>query len=161
MRNQEHYADPTAAKAVAAATRYEKAVKVELDEGAVLPIRAHRTDAGLDLFTPSAFTIWPHERYTVDTGVHVELPKKTVGYIRSKSGLLSKLGILTDGVIDEGYSGSIRVTLINTSDVKVQFKACQKIAQLVIQPVLYSEVEVIRKVTGGDRGTNGFGSTGA
>lgn len=136
-------------------------MRVKLDPGAIAPTRAHDTDAGLDLYTRERFCVFPHDRYFVDTGVHIKLPPKTVGYIRSKSGLLRYKGIITDGVIDEGYSGPIGVTLINTSEQRVIFHKGDKIAQLVIQPVLYPSVKVVEDLEiESDRGDNGFGSTG-
>lgn len=136
-------------------------MRVKLDFGAIAPTRAHDTDAGLDLYTRERFCIFPNDRYFVDTGVHIKLPPKTVGYIRSKSGLLRYKGVLTDGVIDEGYSGSIGVTLINTGDQRVIFHKGDKIAQLVIQSVLYPSVKIVEDLgIESDRGDDGFGSTG-
>ena len=96
-------------------------MKVVLDEGAFMPTRAHDNDAGLDLYAREDTIVCAKESATFDTGVHVELPPDTVGFIKSKSGLYMKHGITSDGVIDEGYTGSIVVKLINHSgrDYKV------------------------------------------
>ena len=134
-------------------------MKIKLDERAIAPQRAHETDAGLDLFTPENFVIFPNERKVVNTGVHVQLPKDTVGYIKSKSGLMAK-GILTDGTIDEGYTGAIGVVLFNFSETTRVFEKGTKIAQLVVQPVKYPGMVIVDKLEETDRGDGGFGSTG-
>ena len=91
-------------------------MNIKLDVGSYMPTRAHRKDAGLDLYSPIDTWIEPHNECEIDTGVHLELPKGTVGLVRSKSGLLFKYGILTDGTIDEGYTGSIKIKLFNMRD---------------------------------------------
>lgn len=135
-------------------------MNVQLDEGAYIPVRFHKQDAGADLFTPYSFILRAGDRKVIDTGVHIELPKNCAGFIKSKSGLMVNDGILTDGLIDEGYGGSIRVCLFNHSRAHKQFKAGQKIGQLVIVRVEYPEFEQVAKVEAGQRGNNGFGSTG-
>ena len=139
-----------------------KLVRVKLDPGAKLPIRAHPTDAGLDLFSRESVTIWGGKSYSFDTGVHIEFPKGYYGKIESKSGLNVNHGIVScGGVIDEGYTGSIKVKLYNLSDFSYHFKVGDKIAQLIIQSY-YAEdgFEVVEELEETDRGENGFGSTG-
>lgn len=136
-------------------------MKIMLDEGAYLPERAHDDDAGLDLRTPIAFSVPAHGSYSIDTGVHIELPKLTAGIIEAKSGLNVKHNIITFGVIDSGYVGSIVVKLYNLGDTDVVFSAGQKIAQLVIYPIINPNLEVVGSLTNTERGNNGFGSTGA
>ena len=136
-------------------------MKIMLDEGAYLPERAHDDDAGLDLRTPIAFSVPAHGSYSIDTGVHIELPKLTAGIIEAKSGLNVKHNIITFGVIDSGYVGSIVVKLYNLGDTDVVFSAGQKIAQLVIYPIINPNLEVVGSLTNTVRGNNGFGSTGA
>lgn len=135
-------------------------MKIKLDKYGIAPQRAHGTDAGLDLYTPEAFTIKAHGETIVSTGVHVELPRNTVGYIRSKSGLMANFGIVTDGTIDEGYTGEISVIMFNLSDLDYKFKKGDKIAQLVVQPVLYPGMIIVEELEETERGDNGFGSTG-
>lgn len=69
-------------------------------------------------------------------------------------------GILTDGTIDEGYTGEICVVLFNLSNNPRFFLRGEKIAQLVVQPVIYPEIEIVDELASTDRGANGFGSTG-
>lgn len=77
---------------------------VRLDPGAYLPQRAHDTDAGLDLRTPVDAYVRAGGSTVIDTGVHIQLPPGTVGMLKSKSGLNVKDGIVSEGVIDEGYA---------------------------------------------------------
>lgn len=135
-------------------------LRVRLDEGAYLPQRAHDTDAGLDLRTPHDVLVMPGVGAVIDTGVHIQLPPGTVGMLKSKSGLNVKDGIVSEGVIDEGYTGSITVKLYNHGTEAKQFSRGDKITQLVVLPVLYVRVEQAEELDGGDRGNNGFGSTG-
>ena len=136
-------------------------MKIMLDEGAYCPERAHDADAGLDLRTPIAFCVPAHGSYSVNTGVHIELPPLTAGIIEAKSGLNVNFNIITTGVIDVGYTGSITVKLYNLGDTDVVFSAGQKIAQLVIYPIFKPAIEVVDKLADTERGNNGFGSTGA
>jgi dUTP pyrophosphatase len=124
-----------------------------------LPDRAHPTDAGADLFAPHDVTVPARGSAVVDTGVHVELPPGTVGMVKSKSGLNVKHGIVSDGVIDEGYSGSVVVKLYNHGDEPVTLARGSKISQLVVLPVLYPEIVQADEIGGGPRGDAGFGST--
>lgn len=135
-------------------------LRVRLDEGAYLPQRAHATDAGLDLRTPVDVYVRAGGSTVIDTGVHIQLPPGTVGMIKSKSGLNVKDGIVSEGVIDEGYTGSVTAKLYNHGTEAKQFSRGDKITQLVVLPVLYVSVEQVDKLDGGDRGNNGFGSTG-
>ena len=136
-------------------------MRVKLDEGAFEPIRAHKTDAGLDLRTPIEFTIRPHDSYVIDTGVHIELPKGTYGQLFSKSGLNVKHSIVSlGGTVDEGYTGSIVVKLYNESDKEYHFDAGDKVVQLVIMNYLTPDIEYVDRLDDTERGDKGFGSTG-
>ena len=149
-------------------------MKIVLDEGAKVS-RAHEFDAGLDLYAPKTTTI-PGSKYTapaynygygcvgvgqrqIDTGVHVEIPEGYVGFIKSRSSLMSA-GLLTDGTIDSHYTGSIKVKLFNTSPKDYKINAGEKIAQLVIVPCLLPDLEFVDHLEETDRGDGGFGSTG-
>lgn len=135
-------------------------MRVQLDENAFAPERAHSTDAGMDLKTPDDFTLFPRDSIVVDTGVHVQLPKNTCGMLVSKSGLNVNRDITSTGLIDEGYTGSIKVKLYNHGSQYQKFKAGDKITQLVVLPVEYVDIEFVDEIDGGERGDNGFGSTG-
>lgn len=131
-----------------------------LDEGAFKPEYAHTEDAGMDLRTPIPFSVLPHSSYTVDTGIHVQLPQGTAGMLVSKSGLNVRHGITSTGLIDEGYTGSIRVKLYNHSERPYQFQTGDKVSQLVIIPVSHETLKKVQKFRKTSRGNNGFGSTG-
>ena len=139
---------------------WEPTLRVRLDEGAYLPQRAYETDAGLDLRTPVDAYVRAGSSTVIDTGVHIQLPPGTVGMLKSKSGLNVKDGIVSEGVIDEGYTGTIMVKLYNHGAEAKQFSRGDKITQLVVLPVLYPRVEQAEEIQGGDRGDDGFGSTG-
>lgn len=100
------------------------------------------------------------ESAVFDTGVHVELPEGTAGFLKSKSGLNTKHGITSEGVIDVGYTGSIVAKLYNHSGMDYKVNAGDKITQLVIVPILTPEIKMVKSLGETDRGNNGFGSTG-
>lgn len=138
----------------------ESIIPVQLDEGAYMPERAHELDAGLDLRSPIDKRVPKRGSAIIDTGVHIELPVNTAGILMSKSGLNVKFAITNEGVIDCGYNGSIVVKLYNDSKRNYKVKRGDKISQLLILPVLYLKPVQVNKIEGGERGNNGFGSTG-
>ena len=135
-------------------------MKIVLDEGAFMPTRAHEQDAGLDLYSREDTIVPAKESAIFDTGVHIELPPDTVGFIKSKSGLNVKHGITSDGVIDEGYTGSIRVKLYNNGGYDYRVCKGDKISQLVVLPIMKPTPEIARTLGITERGDNGFGSSG-
>ena len=88
-------------------------MKVTLDPGAILPTRAHELDVGFDLYSREDAIVYANDSKTFDTGVHVAIPKGYSGDIEPKSGLMDKYNITTDGTIDPGYTGAIKVKLFN------------------------------------------------
>lgn len=135
-------------------------MKVVLDKGAKMPTRAHSGDAGLDLYAREDAVVKAKGSYVFDIGVHIEIPYGATGFIKSKSGLNVNHGITSEGVIDYGYTGSIRVKLYNNSDTDYEVKTGDKISQLVILPVILAEVELTDSLEDTERGDGGFGSTG-
>lgn len=155
----------------------ENALKVMLDPGAKMPTRAHEADAGLDLYAPEDVKVpgcvWVANTAmkasvgavkvgtaVIDTGVHVEIPVGYVGMVKSKSGLNINENITSEGVIDSGYTGSIRVKLYNHGANVVEIKKGQKISQLVILPIITPVPVVVDSLDETERGNGGFGSTG-
>ena len=134
-------------------------MKIAVDIGADIPIRAHKTDAGLDLFATKGGVIFPFSRKSFDTGVHMAIPEGHVGLLTSKSGLMLR-GITSRGTIDSGYTGSIRAVLFNHSWKFIRIKPHQKITQLVILPIITPELDIVESLEETDRGSGGFGSTG-
>jgi dUTP pyrophosphatase len=146
-------------------------IKIKLDAGAKMPTRAHDWDAGLDIYSRETKTVPARGSADFDTGVHIELPiiplalgfglcVATVGMLKSKSGLNVKHGITSEGVIDVGYTGSIRVKLYNHSDCDYEVKEGDKISQLVIMPILTPNLIEVAELDAAERGDNGFGSSG-
>lgn len=135
-------------------------MEIMLDDGACMPSRSHRTDAGLDLRTPKVVTVPAYGSAIIDTGVHVALPRGCAGLLVSKSGLNVRHSITSTGLIDEEYTGSIVVKLYNHGGEDYEFKAGDKITQLVVIPVVCEPVEQVSCLIRTDRGDNGFGSTG-
>lgn len=135
-------------------------MKIKLDRGAFIPVRAHGTDAGADLRSPID-TVVPARGYRViDTGVHIQLPHGYVGMLKSKSGLNVRHGITSEGVIDEGYTGPIKVKLYNHGDEPYSIERYDKITQLVILPCEYVRFDLVDDLEDSERGDGGFGSTG-
>lgn len=135
-------------------------MKIKLDKGAFVPERAHSTDAGADLRSPIDTIVPARGSRVIDTGVHIQLPHGFVGMLKSKSGLNIKHGITSDGVIDEGYTGPIKVKLYNHSDVHRAIERGDKITQLVILPCEYVKFDLVDYLDDSERGGDGFGSTG-
>lgn len=135
-------------------------LRIMLDAGAVTPERAHTDDAGLDLFALNAAYIAPHSWETVDTGVHVEIPRGFVGMLTSKSGLMRQHGITCRGTIDSGYTGTIQAIMFNHSDKAYKVEKGSKVTQLVVFPMVIPELMEVDEMEETERGANGFGSSG-
>lgn len=135
-------------------------MKIKLDKGAFVPTRAHDTDAGADLRSPIDTVVPAMGSRVIDTGVHIQLPHGYVGMLKSKSGLNVKSGITSEGVIDEGYTGQIKVKLYNHSKKDYVIERGDKITQLVIIPCEYVKFDLVDYLEDSERGGEGFGSTG-
>ena len=139
-------------------------MKITLDANVVMPTKAHKHDGGYDLYARDTQIIGAKESATIDTGVHVELPVGTVGFIKSRSGLMFKHEIVAgEGVIDCGFNGSIGVKLFNLGGRDYKVNAGDRIAQLVILPLANSyvgELELVEQFEETERGSGGFGSSG-
>ncbi len=134
-----------------------------LNSSAILPDRAHASDAGLDLYSAVDVTIPPGETRLVGTGLAIELPPGTEGQIRPRSGLALKHGVTvlnSPGTIDEGYRGELGVILINHGRAAFEVHHGMKVAQLVVQSRLALDVVEATQLSDTDRGSGGFGSTG-
>lgn len=135
-----------------------------LEEAAVLPTRAHEGDAGLDLHACEAAHIGPGERWSVGTGLAVEIPAGHAGLVLPRSGLAKKHGIAlvnAPGLIDAGYRGELRVLLLNTDPAEIfRIEPGDRIAQLVIVPIALAEPVEVEALAESARGDGGFGSSG-
>lgn len=134
-------------------------MKVIVDPGANIPTRAHKNDAGLDLYATKDGWIFPKCRKVFGTGTHASIPAGYVGLLTSKSGMMMN-GITSRGTIDSDYTGEIRAVLFNHSWRFVRIKRNQKITQLVILPIITPDPELVDDLEETERGNGGFGSTG-
>lgn len=128
------------------------------------PLYSHPGDAGADLLSTVSATLEPGQRAVIPTGVSIALPDGYVGFVMPRSGLAAKHGVglvNSPGTIDAGYRGEISVVLIN-SDPTEPFSIAvgDRIAQLVIQPVVRARFVPVTELPGTARGAGGFGSTG-
>lgn len=160
---------------------------VILDEGATMPTRAHDIDGGLDLYNRDKNVLVPGASWDdnycsgdcdicseedtfcfnkcgtaiIDTGVHVQIPKGYCGLMVSKSGLNVNSNLTSTGLIDAGYTGSIKVKLYNHGKKTHVITPHQKISQLVVLPCLLCKPVLVDKFEETERGDGGFGSTGS
>lgn len=137
---------------------------LKLKDEAILPSRAHPGDAGLDLYVCEAAHIGPGERWSVGTGVGVEIPDGHAGLVLPRSGLARDHGIAlvnAPGLIDSGYRGELRVLLLNTDPADTfRVETGDRIAQLVLTPIATPEPVEAAELTESVRGRAGFGSSG-
>lgn len=134
----------------------------KLRKDAILPEKAHKSDAGFDLFAVDSGIINPGERGIIDTGIALKIPSGHVGLIWPRSGLAVKSGIhVMAGVIDSGYRGEIKVCLFNSSkDSTFSYGPGAKVAQIIIQKLACVVDVEVDELEDSDRGECGFGSTG-
>jgi dUTP pyrophosphatase len=132
-----------------------------------LPLPYYATDhaSGFDLMAAveEPVTIKPMERKDIPTGIVIELPEGFEAQIRPRSGLALKYGITllnSPGTVDADYRGEIKVLLINLGQEEFVVKRGDRIAQMVICPVVRVLLEEVQELTPTERGPNGFGSTG-
>jgi dUTP pyrophosphatase len=135
-----------------------------LRDEATLPSRAHEGDAGLDLHACEAAHIGPGERWSVATGIAVEIPEGHAGLVLPRSGLARQHGISlvnAPGLIDAGYRGEISVLLLNTDPADTfRIEPGDRIAQLVVAPVAIAQPVEAGSLAESARGDGGFGSSG-
>lgn len=135
-------------------------------ENATIPVRATDGSAGMDLhaWLEQPLTVAPGERVRIPTGIAIGLPSAdTVALIFARSGLAVKHGLTLSncvGVIDSDYTGEIQVGLINQSDTAYTVQPNERIAQMVVMPVLLPTIVETDTLEETARGAGGFGSTG-
>jgi len=129
-----------------------------------LPAYAHPGDAGADLVSAEALRLEPGERALVGTGVRIAVPDGYAAFVVPRSGLATKHGITivnAPGTVDAGYRGELKVTLLNT-DARQAYDIAvgDRIAQLIIMPVVRARFVPVDALEDSARGEGGFGSTG-
>lgn len=141
-------------------------ILVKTDDVRAMPLRAHPTDAGADLFSNQEIQLYPGETKLIDTGIAVKIPEGYVGLVfnRSSQGKIHVSIPHAVGVIDADYRGNIKVLLQNNGeDPYFISRYTTRIAQLVIAPVMLAEFQnwnATEPWEDTNRGTGGFGSTG-
>ena len=135
-----------------------------LHPAAVVPTRAHASDAGFDLHAVERASLGPGERAMVPTGIAIALPDGHAGLVLPRSGLAARHGIAlvnAPGLIDEGYRGELRVLLLNTDRTEpFAIAPGDRIAQLVLVRVSLADAVEVLALDATDRGDGGFGSSG-
>lgn len=135
-----------------------------IDPELPIPAYANPGDAGADLYAAEGARLAPGRRALVPTGVAVAIPDGYVGFVTPRSGLAHRLGVTgvnAPGTIDSGYRGEIKVNLINLDPERTAvIERGDRIAQLVIQPVVRARFIEVDELSPTQRGSNGHGSTG-
>ncbi|HIY51209.1 MAG TPA: dUTP diphosphatase [Candidatus Olsenella avicola] len=136
-----------------------------LDPTVELPTYAYEGDAGLDLRANEDVTLAPHERRLVSTGLAIAIPEGYAGFVQPRSGLALREGLSmanTPGLIDSHYRGELKVCAVNLDDERpITISRGERIAQLVIQRVPVVTLVEVEELDETDRGSGGFGSSGA
>jgi dUTP pyrophosphatase len=141
---------------------------MRLSSAATLPTSAHLNDVGLDLYSNEDLFIKTGETAVVGTGIAIGIPNGYYAKIEDRSSMAAA-GLRTGaGVVDSGYNGEIKIVLHNlnnTTDFShkgqgYQIKKGQRIAQLIVQPVIPVRLAEVERLNVSDRGSNGFGSSG-
>jgi dUTP pyrophosphatase len=142
---------------------------VRLPHGEGLPLPAYETDqaAGMDLRAAvpddEPLTLRPGSRFPVPTGLAFALPPGFEGQVRPRSGLATKHGVTclnAPGTVDADYRGEVKVILINLGEEDFVIRRGERIAQLVIAPVVHAAWSQVASLDETARGAGGFGSTG-
>lgn len=136
-------------------------VKIKrLHADAKLPSYAHPGDVALDMYSLEDKTLGPGEHHIFMNGFALEFPHGYAGIVKDKSSI-SKAGLHTmGGVYDAGYRGEYNVHLVNLSNKPYAIEKGDKVAQLVILPVIQAKLEEVSELSDSKRGTGSFGSTG-
>lgn len=135
-----------------------------LDDTLPVPKPAHPGDAGVDLVARLAAKLAPGRRAAIPTGIAVAIPEGYAGLVIPRSGLAARHGISVvngPGLIDSGYRGEIHAVLVNLGEEPFSVERGDRIAQLVVIPVVEPSFSVVDELPKSSRGTDGFGSTGA
>lgn len=143
-------------------------VKVEvkrLPHGAGLPLPAYATSgaAGMDVVSAEDVTLAPAARHAVATGLALAIPEGYEIQVRPRSGLALKHGITvpnTPGTIDSDYRGELKVILVNHGAEPFVIQRGDRVAQLVLAPVVQAAWDEVEELDATERGAGGFGSTG-
>ena len=132
----------------------------KLKDGAKLPTYANPGDVGMDMYAMETVTIPPMGHHRFWHGFALEFDNGFAAIVKDKSSI-SKAGLHTmGGVFDAGYRGEYNTHLVNLSGETYTVEEGDKVAQLIIYPVVIAELEVTDELSDSLRGDQGFGSTG-
>lgn len=138
-------------------------VKIKAEDSSLVPEYKSKSAAGVDLMASHEGVIEPASRALVKTGITIELPDGYEAQVRPRSGLALKNGVTvlnSPGTIDSDYRGEIGVILINHGAEAFAFKKGDRIAQMIIAPVVQADFIVADELNDTERGAGGFGHTG-
>ena len=137
-------------------------IKIQLEADRSLPTYQSKDAAGCDLINNrGTIKLYPLDRTVINTGVRIQLPEGYEAQVRGRSGLNRDYGIVVPtGTIDADYRGEIRVVVYNLSREPYIIEEGERIAQLVICPVVQADWQQVEHLDKTDRGEGGFGSTG-
>ena len=114
----------------------------KLSPSAVMPTKAHASDAGFDLASVEEVTIEPNSRYAINTGIAVEIPLGYYGMVLGRSGNTMRKGLVGQtGIIDTGYYDAIKVMAFNTTETPIKINIGDRVGQLLIVPHLECDFE--------------------
>jgi dUTP pyrophosphatase len=140
---------------------------LRLPHGQGLPLPAYQTPgaAGLDLHAAleTDLELFPGQRRAVPTGLELAIPPGFEGQVRARSGLALRHGLMVlngPGTVDSDYRGELQVILANLGDRPARIRRGDRVAQLVISPVVQARLEEVSELPETDRGPGGFGHTG-
>lgn len=132
-------------------------------EGLALPAYATAGAAGMDVLAAEDVTLTPGMRHAVATGLSMAIPKGFEIQVRPRSGLAFKFGVTvpnTPGTIDSDYRGELKILMINLGSDDFEVKRGERVAQLILAPVVQAAWQEVDKLDDTVRGAGGFGSTG-
>jgi dUTP pyrophosphatase len=143
----------------------EIVVRFVAEDGAAVPEYKTEGSAGADLraLLKTSLTLAPGEREAVPTGLRIELPPGFEAQVRPRSGLALQKGITclnSPGTIDSDYRGELKVILVNLGREPATIDSGDRIAQLIVAPIVRARFEGVDSLEATERGANGFGSTG-
>ena len=128
-----------------------------------MPCYKNSGDSGMDICSNQNVEVLAFNWKLISTGIYLEIPEEYEVQVRSRSGLVVKYGLMvlnSPGTIDSGYRGEIGVILMNHNHFSYKVKKGDRIAQLVMVPIIIAEIEEVIELSETERNEGGFGSTG-
>jgi dUTP pyrophosphatase len=132
-----------------------------LSDRALRPSRSYPDDAGLDLYITDDIALGPGEFRDIDTGWAIKIADGYWGSVKARSSTFFKRGLIVhEGTIDTGYTGKLSIGVYNPGQHWREIKMGERLAQLVILPLIIHDIEIVNELPTTVRGEKGFGSTG-